>query len=45
LLHWLSEHRRKKILQTPFPPEWERILEDGVAHDQRLDPGGVKGQP
>ncbi|MDR3606845.1 MAG: zinc-dependent peptidase [Oligoflexia bacterium] len=35
--HWIRDHRRQKILQTPFPPEWETILNENVAHYRRLD--------
>lgn len=29
---WLKDHRRKDILKEPFPVQWRKILEDGVAH-------------
>ena len=35
--NWIQDHRRKTILETPFPPEWESSLERNVAHYRRLD--------
>lgn len=35
--HWIRDHRRAKILETPFPPEWQVILERNVAHYKRLN--------
>ncbi|MGE3635691.1 MAG: zinc-dependent peptidase, partial [Sandaracinaceae bacterium] len=29
--------RRKKLLEGPFPPEWEEIVAKNVAHDRFLD--------
>ena len=34
--HWVRDHRRQKILEVPFPPEWEAVLRDNVAHYRRL---------
>lgn len=34
---WLTERRRKKLLETPFPDEWEAILEDNVRAYRYLD--------
>ena len=31
MFHWLTERRRKHLLETPFPAEWEQILEANVA--------------
>ena len=31
-----QDHRRKKILENPFPPEWESILLRNVKHFRRL---------
>lgn len=36
---WLTERRRKRILETPFPPAWLRILEANVAAYEWLDGG------
>jgi len=33
---WLREHRRKKILETPFPTEWLDMLRDNCAHYAQL---------
>ncbi len=38
--HWLRDLRHRKILQTPFPPYWETILENNVTHYRRLYPEG-----
>jgi Mlc titration factor MtfA (ptsG expression regulator) len=34
--HWLRDHRRRKLLETPFPISWETLLTTNVAHYQRL---------
>ncbi len=34
---WLQEHRRRKILEQPFPDGWVAILERNVAHWRLLD--------
>lgn len=34
---WFEERRRKKILGTPFPEAWLRILERNMAHFRCLD--------
>lgn len=34
---WLTERRRKKLLETPFPAAWTEILEDNVAAYALLD--------
>lgn len=31
MFRWITERRRKHLLETPFPAEWEQILEDNVA--------------
>jgi Mlc titration factor MtfA (ptsG expression regulator) len=36
---WLTERRRRHILENPFPPEWEAILVRNVAAYARLDDG------
>ena len=33
---WIRNHRRERILQTPFPIAWESIIERNVAHYNRL---------
>ena len=35
---WLTERRRHKLEQAPFPPEWQKILDANVAFFDRLDP-------
>ena len=35
--NWLTERRRKHILETPFPAEWQEILEKNVAFWSQLD--------
>jgi Mlc titration factor MtfA (ptsG expression regulator) len=35
--HWLTERRRRHILERPFPKEWNGILERNVAFLQDLD--------
>ncbi|MEO8706353.1 MAG: M90 family metallopeptidase [Kofleriaceae bacterium] len=37
-MRWLQERRRRRILAEPFPPEWDRYIEDNVAIARRLDP-------
>lgn len=37
MLHWLRERRRKKLLSTPFPRDWEAYLLQNVAHYRWLD--------
>ncbi|WP_432798198.1 zinc-dependent peptidase [Poriferisphaera sp. WC338] len=32
IFDWLAERRRKQILQTPFPKEWESYLQRNMAH-------------
>lgn len=34
---WLAKKRRKKILEAPFPFEWENILRNRLKHYTRLD--------
>jgi Mlc titration factor MtfA (ptsG expression regulator) len=36
---WLTERRRKRLLEQPFPAEWTAILEDNVAAYKLLDEG------
>lgn len=36
-LHWLRDHRRKKILELPFPAGWEGCIQCNVVHYGRLD--------
>jgi len=35
--HWFRDYRRKKILATPLPSEWERHIQNSVRHYQYLD--------
>jgi MtfA peptidase len=32
MFQWFANHRRKKILEAPFPPAWEEMLQHNVAH-------------
>ncbi|MDQ3366515.1 MAG: zinc-dependent peptidase [Myxococcota bacterium] len=34
---WLTERRRTKLLEQPFPPAWETYLDDRVGLIRRLD--------
>jgi len=34
---WFQKRRHRKILETPFPSEWNAILEQNVAHWKFLD--------
>jgi len=38
MFHWLSDHRRKKLTEAPFPSAWEEIARSNVAHYCMLDP-------
>lgn len=38
MVGWLQEHRRRKILEHPFPDAWNAILERNVAHWRLLSP-------
>ncbi len=37
MFHWLTERRRKHLLETPFPAEWTAIFETNVAIYTLLD--------
>jgi Mlc titration factor MtfA (ptsG expression regulator) len=37
VLHWLTERRRRHLLEHPFPAGWETILERNVAVYELLD--------
>ena len=37
VLHWLRERRRRKLLATPFPSDWEAHILRNVAHYRWLD--------
>lgn len=41
-LRWLTERRRRHLLETPFPAEWEAILARNVAYLRLLDAGETK---
>jgi MtfA peptidase len=32
MFRWLSDYRRKKLAEAPFPPSWEEIVRRNVAH-------------
>src|SRR5690606_28975477 len=34
---WLDERRRARILSTPFPEAWTRVLERNMVHFRHLD--------
>ena len=34
--HWFRDYRRKKILSTPFPSEWERHIQNNIQYYQQL---------
>ncbi|HWU86806.1 MAG TPA: M90 family metallopeptidase [Kofleriaceae bacterium] len=36
MLRWLAERRRRRILETPFPAEWDRYIANNVAIAHRL---------
>lgn len=38
MFSWLSDHRRKKLAEEPFPAEWEEIVRRNVTHYCMLDP-------
>ncbi len=38
MLGWLNQRRRRRILATPFPAYWDRIIDGNVAIARRLDP-------
>ena len=43
LFSWWKNRRRRKILEEPFPPFWETILQEQVKHDSVLsDPDRTK---
>jgi Mlc titration factor MtfA (ptsG expression regulator) len=37
VLHWLTERRRRKLLETPFPEAWRAIIEANVSVYRQLD--------
>ncbi len=38
MVRWLTERRRRRILATPFPREWDDHIDRNVAIARRLDP-------
>lgn len=36
MLHWITNRRRNKLTQAPFPPLWEDILRRNVVHYRML---------
>lgn len=40
MFHWLTERRRKHLLETPFPAGWQGILEHNVGIYKRLTADG-----
>ncbi len=38
MFHWLTERRRKHLLETPFPSTWVEMIDDNVAIASKLDP-------
>src|SRR5688572_12592849 len=39
IFDWLEERRHKRILATPFPEAWSRVLERNMSHYRYLDTG------
>jgi MtfA peptidase len=39
IFDWLDERRRRRILATPFPEQWQELLERNMAHYAYLDDG------
>ena len=37
MFNWFANRRRKKLIQEPFPPAWEDIIQRNVAHYCMLD--------
>jgi MtfA peptidase len=37
IFRWLDERRRKRLLETPFPEEWRRLLSLNMVHFGYLD--------
>jgi len=37
MFNWLARRRRKNLLATPFPQDWEATIRRNVAHDKWLD--------
>ena len=35
--HWIRDYRRKKILATPFPGEWEMHIQNNIQYYQHLN--------
>ena len=35
--HWFGDDQRKKILATPFPSEWERLIQNNIQYYQHLN--------
>ena len=35
--HWFRDNRRKKIRATPFPGEWERLIQNNIPYYQHLN--------
>lgn len=38
MFHWITEHRRRRLLAQPFPVAWAELLEREVTVLRRLDP-------
>jgi MtfA peptidase len=38
MFHWITEHRRRRLLEQPFPTAWTELLEREVTVLRRLDP-------
>jgi Mlc titration factor MtfA (ptsG expression regulator) len=39
MFQWLKSRRRRRLVETPFPEEWRRTLEEGMAAYALLDEG------
>lgn len=35
--HWFQNYRRKKLLASPFPEEWERLIQHNLQYYQHLN--------
>ncbi len=38
MFHWLTQRRRRHLLEQPFPADWDAILDRNVTMLHRLDP-------
>ncbi|MBC7965152.1 MAG: zinc-dependent peptidase, partial [Fuerstia sp.] len=38
IFNWFKNRHRARILATPFPESWDKLLRDNVVHDGYLTP-------